>query len=83
MAREEAKYLHGTRCLIHLNCVLPMNYVKNGAKWGLVLLFWIQCNAKENGTSYSSFRYYVVMAHIILLPLPIYLYLQVCLKSID
>ena len=38
---------------------LSMNYVENGAKWGLVLLFWVLCNAEENGTSGSSFRYNV------------------------
>ena len=28
-------------------------------KWGLVLLFWVLCNAEENGTSGSSFGYNV------------------------
>ena len=84
MAREEAKALHGTRCLIHLNCVLPMNYVKNGAKWGRRLLFWVLCNAEENGTPGSSFGYNVNadMSPIILVPLPMYSYLQISLKSI-
>ena len=84
MDREEAKALHGKRCLIHLNlCVAHELCGKWGRMGPRAPLFWVLCDAEANGNSGASFwvQCDADMA-VILLYLYVSMYIAICLKSI-